>query len=228
MFQIFASFQVAGIALIVVGAIPLFKLEDIRDAFPENNPAILPIAVLVLGSVIFTISFFGCCGAIRESQCMVSTVSLLKSFWSSSMINFCHPLVCLLLACAGRRANRNRGLRFHVHWRVGYRSQKWIRHSLERHDRKRSEEPRSNSWNPARTSMLRSQRLRWLVVAASSSERDSRIMLCRRSHLHTAKCLHQRLRAASLRHCQLLWIVDCLDRNRVRSIWGETWFIITW
>lgn len=61
----FQIFQVAGIALIVVGAIPLFKLDDIRDAFPENNPAIVPILVLILGSIIFTISFFGCCGAIR-------------------------------------------------------------------------------------------------------------------------------------------------------------------
>lgn len=64
---------VAGIALIVVGALPLFKLDDIREAFPENEPATVPIIVLVLGSVIFIISFFGCCGAIRESQCMVST-----------------------------------------------------------------------------------------------------------------------------------------------------------
>jgi len=64
---------VAGIALIVVGSLPLFKLEDIRDAFPDNEPATVPIIVLTLGSVIFIISFFGCCGAIRESQCMVST-----------------------------------------------------------------------------------------------------------------------------------------------------------
>ncbi|KAG5678520.1 hypothetical protein PVAND_008187 [Polypedilum vanderplanki] len=64
---------VAGIALIVVGAIPLFKLDDIRDAFPENNPATVPIIIVVLGSIIFIISFFGCCGAIRENQCMVST-----------------------------------------------------------------------------------------------------------------------------------------------------------
>jgi len=68
---------VAGIALIVVGALPLFKLEDIRDAFPENNPATVPIIVLVLGSVIFIVSFFGCCGAIRDSQCMVSTYAFL-------------------------------------------------------------------------------------------------------------------------------------------------------
>jgi len=68
---------IAGIALIVVGALPLFKLDDIREVFPENNPAIIPISVVVLGSIIFTISFFGCCGAIRESQCMVSTYAFL-------------------------------------------------------------------------------------------------------------------------------------------------------
>jgi uncharacterized integral membrane protein len=59
---------VAGIALIVVGAIPLTKIDDIRDAFPENSPATIPIIVVVLGAVIFTISFFGCCGAIRVSN----------------------------------------------------------------------------------------------------------------------------------------------------------------
>jgi len=68
---------VAGIALIVVGAIPLFKIDDIRDAFPENNPALVPIIVVVLGSIIFTISFFGCCGAIRESQCMMTMYALM-------------------------------------------------------------------------------------------------------------------------------------------------------
>ena len=68
------SFQVAGIALIVSGSFPLMKIEGIRDVLPEENPAMVPILVIVLGSIVFTISFFGCCGAIRESQCMVSTV----------------------------------------------------------------------------------------------------------------------------------------------------------
>jgi len=68
---------IAGIALIVVGALPLFRLADIQEVFPENNPEIVPIVVVVLGSVIFIISFFGCCGAIRESQCMVSTYAFL-------------------------------------------------------------------------------------------------------------------------------------------------------
>jgi len=67
---------IAGIALIVVGALPLFKLGDIKDVFINDNPATVPVILVVLGSVIFIISFFGCCGAIRESQCMVSTYAL--------------------------------------------------------------------------------------------------------------------------------------------------------
>lgn len=63
----------AGIALITVGAIPLFKLGDIEAVFPENNPTIIPIIIVVLGSIIFFISFLGCCGAIRDNQCMVSS-----------------------------------------------------------------------------------------------------------------------------------------------------------
>lgn len=63
---------VAGIALIVAGALPLFKLQDIQEVFPENNPEVMPIIVLTLGCVIFVISFLGCCGAIRESQCMIN------------------------------------------------------------------------------------------------------------------------------------------------------------
>lgn len=65
--------QIAGIALITAGAIPLFKLGDIEAVFPENNPTIIPIAIIVLGSIVFFISFLGCCGAIRDNQCMLSS-----------------------------------------------------------------------------------------------------------------------------------------------------------
>lgn len=34
-----------------------------------------PIVLIVIGSVILIISFFGCCGAIRESTCMIMTYS---------------------------------------------------------------------------------------------------------------------------------------------------------
>uniref|UniRef100_A0A8B9NGW6 Uncharacterized protein n=1 Tax=Accipiter nisus TaxID=211598 RepID=A0A8B9NGW6_9AVES len=40
-------------------------------------PPLTPVAILVLGIIIFFISFFGCCGAWKESYCMVTTVSTL-------------------------------------------------------------------------------------------------------------------------------------------------------
>jgi CD63 antigen len=73
---LFYYMQIGGIALITVGAIPLFRLGDIEAVFPENNPTLIPIAVVILGSIIFIISFFGCCGAIRENSCMVSTYAV--------------------------------------------------------------------------------------------------------------------------------------------------------
>jgi CD63 antigen len=67
----------AGIALIVSGSIALVQIGDISDAFHNmTSPTHMPIALIVLGSVIFIVSFFGCCGAIRESQCMVTTYAI--------------------------------------------------------------------------------------------------------------------------------------------------------
>jgi len=34
----------------------------------------LGVAIIVLGSLIFIISFFGCCGAAKENRCMIMTV----------------------------------------------------------------------------------------------------------------------------------------------------------
>lgn len=33
------------------------------------------IAIIVFGAIVFVIAFFGCCGAIKEDICMLSTVS---------------------------------------------------------------------------------------------------------------------------------------------------------
>lgn len=68
-------FQLCGIALVVVGAGFLLRYDEILDAFKEVNVNVAPIALIVVGSTILVISFFGCCGAIRESHCMVATVS---------------------------------------------------------------------------------------------------------------------------------------------------------
>lgn len=64
--------QLGGAALVTVGAIPLYKINVIKEAFPEDNPTLIPIITVTLGSIIFLISFFGCCGAIQHSSRMVT------------------------------------------------------------------------------------------------------------------------------------------------------------
>lgn len=67
--------SLCGIALIVIGAVSLVKLEELREISDEYNIVAPSILLIVFGSVVFVISFFGCCGAIRESYCMTSTYS---------------------------------------------------------------------------------------------------------------------------------------------------------
>ncbi|XP_041334305.1 CD63 antigen, partial [Pyrgilauda ruficollis] len=63
-------FWVCGVALIAIGIYVLLGL----GRAPVGGAGWTPAAVLVLGVVIFFTSFFGCCGAWRESYCMVTTV----------------------------------------------------------------------------------------------------------------------------------------------------------
>lgn len=71
----FRHFQLIGIAWIAAGAAVLLRYEPILDVLKESQVNIVPIVAIVIGSIMLLISFFGCCGAIRESHCMVSTVS---------------------------------------------------------------------------------------------------------------------------------------------------------
>lgn len=62
-----------GIALVALGIVALVNTGDLKGAFKEHDPAFVAIILIVLGSIVFLISFFGCCGAIRESHCMTMT-----------------------------------------------------------------------------------------------------------------------------------------------------------
>lgn len=66
-----------GLALIAVGVGFMFKHDDVLNAFNDNNVHVMPIVFVVIGSAIFLIAFFGCCGAICESECMVLTYAVL-------------------------------------------------------------------------------------------------------------------------------------------------------
>lgn len=67
--------QLCGIALVVIGGVSLAKIADLQDISDEHSIVAPSILFIVLGSIVFVIAFFGCCGAIRESYCMTTTVS---------------------------------------------------------------------------------------------------------------------------------------------------------
>lgn len=52
--------------------------EGFKELAKENDYAFLQyagIALIVIGSIVMIVGFFGCCGAIRESQCLLVMVS---------------------------------------------------------------------------------------------------------------------------------------------------------
>lgn len=67
-------FLLAGLALIIVGAIVLVHTKDISFS-SSAGPA--GIFIIVVGGIVFLVSFFGCAGAINNNYCMVITYGLL-------------------------------------------------------------------------------------------------------------------------------------------------------
>lgn len=51
----------------------LVNINDFGDVFEEHSPVFAAVSVIVFGSIVFLIAFFGCCGAIRESHCLTMT-----------------------------------------------------------------------------------------------------------------------------------------------------------
>lgn len=70
--------QLCGLAILIAGALTYANIDK-ADYFMDKvhnevNFTASPIALMVVGSIIFVIAFFGCCGAVRESHCMIVTV----------------------------------------------------------------------------------------------------------------------------------------------------------
>jgi len=63
-------FALIGAVLIGFGAYAQIEAKDYLN-FLGDNYVNTPIFIIILGSVIFVISFFGCCGACKESKCMM-------------------------------------------------------------------------------------------------------------------------------------------------------------
>uniref|UniRef100_A0A336K9P6 CSON005313 protein n=1 Tax=Culicoides sonorensis TaxID=179676 RepID=A0A336K9P6_CULSO len=86
---------IGGIAFVAIGGIILAKAGDINTAFKDTNAYSVPIALIVLGSIIFIIAFFGCCGAVRESQCMTMTMGLGCGSSLIKIVLFIFNLLCV-------------------------------------------------------------------------------------------------------------------------------------
>jgi len=68
-------FVLAGIAFIVLGSL---ALNIGRQVGWMSSPTAIGVFIIAIGVIIFMIAFFGCCGAARESYCLIIafTVSL--------------------------------------------------------------------------------------------------------------------------------------------------------
>jgi CD63 antigen len=67
-------FLLAGLALIVVGAI--VHVQTSKSGFSESATG-AGIFIIVIGSIVFLVTFFGCAGSINNNHCMVVTYGIL-------------------------------------------------------------------------------------------------------------------------------------------------------
>lgn len=69
-------FVISGCVLIIVGAVIEANYRTYLD-FISASYLSAPSILIAVGVLIFVVGFFGCCGAIKESHCMVVTFSVL-------------------------------------------------------------------------------------------------------------------------------------------------------
>nr|XP_060619928.1 CD63 antigen [Anolis sagrei ordinatus] len=70
-------FWLCGIALIALGVYVQIELSKTLQTTSSVSVSGAPIVILAVGVIVFFISFFGCCGAIKENYCMVTTFAVL-------------------------------------------------------------------------------------------------------------------------------------------------------
>ncbi|CAG9788431.1 unnamed protein product [Diatraea saccharalis] len=68
-------FALAGLTLLVLGVVVQLRITDLSN-LADGQVQIAPISSMVVGGIVFLIAFFGCCGAIRESNCMLVTYAI--------------------------------------------------------------------------------------------------------------------------------------------------------
>ncbi|KAL7295614.1 hypothetical protein TKK_0010978 [Trichogramma kaykai] len=70
-------FALGGLAILASGVAIRVNLSN-YEHFKEMPVSVIPASLLItIGAIIFVIAFFGCCGALRESYCMIIMFALL-------------------------------------------------------------------------------------------------------------------------------------------------------
>merc|ERR1712002_1178238 len=69
-------FWLSGVALIVVGALIRNKYGEYLS-YANSQFANVAVLIIVIGIIVFVIGFLGCCGAVKENYCMVTTFAVL-------------------------------------------------------------------------------------------------------------------------------------------------------
>ncbi|GJQ75616.1 hypothetical protein Trydic_g17695 [Trypoxylus dichotomus] len=69
-------FVLAGLALLIIGVLFKLNLNEATDAIPDGLE-LAPTLLIIVGCIVFVIAFFGCCGAVRESTCMLTTYAVI-------------------------------------------------------------------------------------------------------------------------------------------------------
>lgn len=67
-------FQVGGILMVVAGALVVSGYNTYEHVVNLDAYKAPPIILIVVGSAVFLIAFMGCCGVLRENNCMMMTV----------------------------------------------------------------------------------------------------------------------------------------------------------
>ncbi|XP_050436074.1 CD63 antigen-like [Adelges cooleyi] len=72
-------FALSGLAFLAYGLIIRYyssKTDNLANQAAGDSAGLVALALIIIGSAVFVISFFGCCGAIRESHCMVTVYAM--------------------------------------------------------------------------------------------------------------------------------------------------------
>lgn len=69
--------QLAGLGILAVGVVTAVSNGQSLDDVTHGLLTTPAIVLSVVGACVFIFAFFGCCGALRESHCMVCTVSVI-------------------------------------------------------------------------------------------------------------------------------------------------------